>query len=135
MGTLLNNIKGCYKHVPYTLKHYFAFLKTEKKLLGHYKYKYHDWDKLAMFIFFPILGEDFINELHRMSRHHHPTYTIDGLEYEKPADEIDWIEAIIDWECARLTKPDKPLNARETLYKFYPSYIKYCEPYLKKLGL
>ena len=27
---------------------------------------------------------------------------------------------IIDWECARYTKPDKPLNAYDTLYKIYP---------------
>lgn len=37
-------------------------------------------------------------------------------------EEINWIETIIDWECARFTKPDKPLNARETLSKFYPMY-------------
>jgi hypothetical protein len=29
-------------------------------------------------------------------------------------------EAIFDWESARYTKPDKPLNARETCLKYYP---------------
>ena len=26
---------------------------------------------------------------------------------------------VIDWECARFTKPDKPLNAYETYKKYY----------------
>ena len=25
----------------------------------------------------------------------------------------DFIQMVIDWECARYTKPDKPLNARD----------------------
>ena len=32
----------------------------------------------------------------------------------------DYIEMIIDWECARFTKPDKPLDAYQTMKKFYP---------------
>lgn len=38
---------------------------------------------------------------------------------------IGWFrinEAIFDWESARFTKPDKPLNARETCLKYYPQY-------------
>ena len=27
---------------------------------------------------------------------------------------------VLDWESARYTKPDKPLNAYDTLYKYYP---------------
>lgn len=42
MTTLINNIIKSYKHIPYTFKHYIAFLKMEKKLLGYYKYKFHD---------------------------------------------------------------------------------------------
>ena len=42
---------------------------------------------------------------------------------------------IIDWECARYTKPDKPLNAKDTLYKFYPHLINKIEPILIELGL
>jgi hypothetical protein len=30
--------------------------------------------------------------------------------------------AAIDWECARFTKPEKPLNAKETWRKYYPDY-------------
>ena len=30
---------------------------------------------------------------------------------------LDYMEMILDWESARYTKPDKPLNAYDTLYK------------------
>lgn len=33
--------------------------------------------------------------------------------------EEDLLDTVIDWECARMTKPDKPLNAYETLMKFF----------------
>ena len=45
------------------------------------------------------------------------------------------IDAIIDWECARFTKPDKPLNARDTLHKYYQQHIVQMLPYINKLGL
>lgn len=32
-----------------TLRHYIAFLKTEKKYIGYYKYKFHDLDKVLMY--------------------------------------------------------------------------------------
>ena len=49
--------------------------------------------------------------------------------------ENDYIEMIIDWECARFTKPDKPLNAYDTLYKFYPHLEQHILPLLKKFDL
>ena len=42
---------------------------------------------------------------------------------------------VIDWECARFTKPDKPLNARETLYKYYPELIDKITPILERFNL
>ena len=39
------------------------------------------------------------------------------------------------WECARYTKLDKPLNARETMEQYYPQYESYIIPVLKKFGL
>ena len=47
----------------------------------------------------------------------------------------DYIQMVIDWECSRFTKPDKPLNARETLYKYYPHKEKEILPILEELGL
>ena len=42
---------------------------------------------------------------------------------------------VIDWECARETKPDKPLDARETLEKFYPELKPYILPILEEFDL
>ena len=137
MKQLIKNLKDCYNHVPYTWNHYLAFLKVEKQLLGCYKYKFHDWDKLVLFIFCPFLGERIINQLHQKINKHHPTFTT-GVNWNKQlksSGKIKWDEAIIDWECARITKPDKPLNARQTMEKFYPEYKEYVDPELKKLGL
>lgn len=61
-------------HIPYTFKHYLAFRKVEKQLLGENVYWHHDWDKLFMFIFFPWLGQRAINQFHQKHQRHHPTY-------------------------------------------------------------
>lgn len=137
MIKLIENIKGSYNHIPYTWKHYLAFCKVSKELTGKVVNRFHDWDKLALFILCPWLGERIINQFHQRINKHHPTYSI-GKEWKrqlKSPKGINWEEALIDWECARFTKPDKPLNAEETLIKYYPEYINYAKPYLIKLGL
>lgn len=112
-------------------------MKTEKKLLGYHSHWFHDWDKLILFIFFPFLGERIINQFHQRINKHHPTYTTgkDWIKQLKCPVEVDWVEAVIDWECARITKPDKPLNARQTLEKYYPQYREFVEPILKEFEL
>ena len=67
-----------------------------------------------------------VHEFHRKFAAHHTL---------KAKTKNDYIQMIIDWECARYTKPDKPLNARETLYKFYPQLKEIIEPLLLELGL
>lgn len=42
---------------------------------------------------------------------------------------------VVDWECARYTKPDKLLNARDTLDKFYPELKDEVLPVIQELGL
>ena len=134
---IINNIVESYKHIPYTWKHYLAFLKVEKQLLGYYKYKFHDWDKIAMYIFLPFLGTRIIGQLHQRCQNHHPIYSVgkDKVKNYKYPTDVNWEEAIIDWECARITKPDKPLNAKDTLKKFYPMYEEIAMVYIRKLGL
>lgn len=133
---IIQNCKDSYNHIPYTWKHYLAFLRVEKQLLGKYKYMFHDWDKLFMYIFLPWLGVKRISRVHQRINKHHPIVTKGGRKiFIKSPKRVNWEEAIIDWECARITKPDKPLNARDTLEKFYPEYKKYCLPVLEKLGL
>lgn len=134
---IIKNIKECYSHIPYTFKHYLAFRKVEKELLGNNKHWYHDWDKLLFYALFPWLGERIIKQLHQRISKHHPTYTSGAnlVRYLKDAKTVDWVQAIIDWECARITKPDKPLDACDTLRKFYPEYENEVIPILKKLNL
>lgn len=134
---IIKNIKDSYKHIPYTFKHYLAFMKVQKQLLGYYKYKFHDWDKLFTFIFMPYLGDRRINQMHQLHNAHHPTYTVgvDRIKQLKSPSCIEFEEAIIDWECARFTKKDKPLNAYQTLIKYYPEYINEFKPYFIKLNL
>ena len=53
-----------------------------------------------------------VKDIHRSISTHHDN------DLEKT--DIDWIEMLLDWESARYTKEDKPLNAYDTLIKFYP---------------
>lgn len=132
------NFKDSYCHIPYTFNHWRAFrnlenhLYNKKKLEGDEylwkKHYFHDWDKLIIFFLFPWLGDRWVNKYHRSKRNHHP-------DINKPIEDIDWIEAVIDWECARFTKPDKPLNARQTLNKYYKTYESVCLPVINYLGL
>lgn len=68
---IISNIIDSWKHIPYTLRHYIAFLKTEKKYIGYYKYKFHDLDKVLMYIIIPWLGTKRIKKIHRAINKHH----------------------------------------------------------------
>lgn len=117
---LFMNIKA----MKYTWEHKKAFIKVEKELLGYNTLRgyLHDTDKLLLYIFLP---KKLASNIHRAcSKHHQRAKTVK-----------DNIQKLIDWECARLTKLDKPLTARETLYKLYPELISELEPILKALGL
>lgn len=96
-------------HMIYTWKHKMAFLKVEKQLLGHNTLRgyLHDCDKLFLYLFLD--GEE-VHHIHRRYSRHH---------IDKAFTESDYIQMIIDWECGRLTKPDKPLDAYDTLYKWF----------------
>ena len=54
---------------------------------------------------------------------------------EKEKTEVDYEEMALDWESARYTKEDKPLNAYDTLYKYYPELEKQILPILKEWGI
>lgn len=71
-----------------------------------YSFPFHDFLKMInIFIF----GDTIATKLHRKFSHHH----------EHNGDIKNKIEAAIDWESARFTKPDKPLNAYQTWVKYY----------------
>lgn len=109
-------------YIKYTWNHKKAFLKVEKILLGKNTIRgyLHDVDKLFMYMF---LSKKLANKLHRKYSHHH---------INKAKTIADYTQMIIDWECARFTKEDKPLDAFETLYKYYPQLEPIILPLLKK---
>lgn len=111
--------------IQYTLAHRKVFRKVEKELLGKNTISglLHDLDKVILCCFLPYPT---VKHLHlNIARHHF--YETDSVK--------DFKQMIIDWECARYTKPDKPLNARETLYAYYPQLVDKIEPILKELNL
>ena len=112
--------------IMYTKEHRKAFKKIEKEVLGHNTWRslVHDLDKV---ILYNILPHRKVKEIHRKYARHHDN----NIKKTKN----DYIEMIVDWECARFTKPDKPLNAYDTLYTFYPHLEKEILPLLKKYNL
>ena len=117
------------EHIEYTYKHrkiviYLAnkYYKDNKELLD--KVKLHDLDKLFMYLFYE--KEDASN-IHRDLMSHHQNKIV--------KDKLDYMEMVLDWESARYTKPDKPLNAYDTLYRFYPGLEEHILPILKELGI
>ena len=112
--------------INYTKDHRKAFRKIEKDLLGHNTWRsiVHDLDKVILYNFWPF---EKVKKFHRNTSRHH--------DNKIKKNTGDYIEMIVDWECARFTKPDKQLNAYDTLYKFYPHLENEILPLLKKFNL
>lgn len=113
-----------FKNIKYTLYHKQAFLKIQKELTGKNTINgyLHDIDKLFMYLFLP---KNIVKRIHRkISKHHFGSFR-----------KIDLLLTVIDWECARYTKIDKQLTARETLQKFFPDKKHLIEPILEQLNL
>lgn len=125
--------KDFIKSEQYTWKHKMAFLKIEHQLLGHNTLRgyLHDMDKvLYLYPVALLFNKDrkWIKSKHRQNNRHH-------VESKHEKSYNDYVEMIIDWECARFTKPDKPLNAFQTMKKYYPDMEPKILPILKKFGL
>lgn len=112
-------------HIKYTWEHKIAFIKVEKQLTGKVTLRgiLHDVDKLFLYLF---LDGERVSKIHRSYSRHHII---------KAHTEKDFIQMVIDWECGRITKPDKPLNAYETLYFHYPQLEDNILPLLKRFGI
>lgn len=111
--------------IRYTVVHRRAFRQVEKKLLGHNTMRgfFHDMDKVILYFLFDY---ETARDIHRYHSRHHE---------EKARTDMDFIQMAIDWECARITKPDKPLDAWDTLHAYYPALEGRMAPILKGLGL
>jgi hypothetical protein len=79
----------------FVLRRNISFLRVVK----------HDLGKLVMIA---IVGDKIATMIHRKVAGHHNFRC-----------EADMWEAACDWECARITKPAKPLNGRQTWERFY----------------
>ncbi len=112
--------------IRYTQEHRKAFRKIEKQILGHNTWRslVHDLDKVILHNFWE---HSKVKAFHLKTARHH--------DNKIKKNKNDYIEMIIDWESARYTKPDKPLNAYDTLYKFYPNLENEILPLLKKYHL
>lgn len=114
-----------FDYVRYTIEHRKAFRMIEKQLFGKVSIRgyLHDLDKVFLY---PIFGKKITSKIHRACARHH---------VKRARTPADFREMVIDWECARYTKPDKPLNAYDTLYKLYPHLAPKILPILKQCGL
>ncbi len=117
------------EYIEYTYKHrkIVTFL-AEKYFKGNTelleKLKAHDMDKLFTYLFY---AKKDVHNVHRTLTPHHEN------DLEKTY--LDYVEMVLDWESARYTKPDKPLNAYDTLYKYYPEMEEHILPILKEMGI
>lgn len=129
---IFKNIIDSWKKIPHSFKHYLAFLETEKRYIGYYKYKFHDVDKILMYLIIPWLGVERIKKIHRKFNRHH-------IQNEKPVWKCNYEEAAIDWECCRFTKANEPMSAREYLeYKkntLRPVHYKHMDIVLNRFNL
>lgn len=113
----MNFIKYRLDLVKYTWEHRKMVQKLAKE--KGYSFPLHDLDKV---ILYPILGKKLTHNLHRFWSGHHL----------HNGDIKNKIEAAFDWESARYTKPDKPLDAFDTWKKYYPNVD--MESTLRMLG-
>lgn len=86
---------------------------------------FHDMDKVLLYMQESV-GSAHYKHLENMPHH---------LESKLKKNDDDYRETIIDWDSARYTKPDKLLNAYQTLKKFYPDFYGEILPVLKELNL
>lgn len=118
----IEHIKYTYKHRKIVILLAQKYFKDNNKLLE--QVQFHDLDKLFMYLFY---NKSDVSRIHRNSVAHHDN------EIEKT--DLDYIEMVLDWESARYTKPDKPLNAYDTLCNFYPHMKDKILPILRIIGI
>jgi len=95
------------------LRHKFAFAKVARTTaffrqhLSWFTIINHDLGKLLLTL---VCGDRIATRVHRKVAGHHRGVNMTHAQC---------IEAMCDWECARYTKPSKPLNAYDTWQTYY----------------
>ena len=109
----------------YTLNHKQAYLATQLAIIGNISETgiLHDTDKLVLY---GLIDKRQASKAHRLYARHH-------IQVSKTDRDLE--DCIIDYECARYTKPDKPLNAYNTVMKYTPDKYNILRPTLIRLGL
>lgn len=105
-----------FEYCAYTYRHRQAIKYLIPKLIKDENIKkemmkranVHDMDKLILYQF---LDKKQASKYHRETSPHHMTNDLPKTYFDK-------LEAIIDYESAGYTKPDKPLNAFDTINRF-----------------
>ena len=115
-------IEYTYKHRKVVILLAKKYFKNNKELLE--RVKYHDLDKMYMYLFY---DKKTVSKTHREQSQHH--------DNELTKSYLDYAEMVLDWESARYTKPDKPLNAYDTLIQYYINLKEYIMPILTEIGL
>ena len=92
-----------------------------------FSFPFHDFWKMINIALF---GDYIATKLHRAFSGHHAHLYSDGISTFREIPNKE--EAAIDWESARFTKPEKPLDAYDTWLKYY--YDIPMEETLRKLG-
>lgn len=122
---------GAKEHFIYTLQHKSALIMVYTELFKRIpeensRLYFHDSDKLWMYTFLSEVKK--ASKIHRTYSYHHvENWRIDNIE--------DRIETMLDYECARITKSDKPLNACRTVKELQIGARKDLEPILRAHGL
>jgi hypothetical protein len=80
----------------------------------------HDTEKL---ILSAIVGDRIATRIHRKIAGHHRLRT-----------QNDFIEAYLDWASARITKPEKPLDAVQTAERFFPEHAEKARAWASVAG-
>lgn len=112
--------------IKYTINHKKVVISLYKQLTGHIPFRaiFHDVDKI--FLLAIGFNPKKASKIHRSFAKHHDT---------SQSNFNILVEMAIDWESARFSKPDKPLNARQTLYSYYKDMIPKMSGVLTWLGL
>lgn len=110
----------------YTIVHKFAYIDLQQHLLGDIKpYAYaHDCDKIVLYK--RSNNKKQTSTIHKLSAPHHVNKESEDKYFE---------EAVIDYECGRFTKVDKPWTAFEFITLFEPNMYCRFKPKLQALGL
>ena len=141
----------------------FSFKKFDKDQRSSFSYWYNHWKAYNMVAWnlgvwqprwllhdiekpwLKLLWGDY-KRVQKWHKHHNKHHIFSGRRYG--LNKVDWLAAIIDWECSRYTKNAAPRNAREEVdylvtYDVNSKYTedereeirKNCYPILDYLGL